>query len=67
MDLVLTEEQIALQKQQEARNFVGKNGPAYVQDFATEEERKHFEGILYHSGIPILTLISYIASHTASF
>lgn len=67
MNVVLTEEQIALQKQQEARNFVGRHGPAYVQDFATEEERQYFEGVLYHSGIPILTLISYIASPIIPF
>lgn len=58
----LTEEQITLQKAQEARNFVGKTGPNYVESLATIEERKHFEGILYKGGIPVLALISYIAS-----
>ena len=67
MNVVLTEEQITLQKQQEARNFVGRNGPAYVQDFATDEEKQHFEGVLYRSGIPILTLISYLSSPVIPF
>ena len=59
---VVNEDATALQKQQEARNFVGKNGPEYVQKFATEEEKKHFEGILYSAGIPVLALLSYLAS-----
>ena len=67
MNVVLTEEQITLQKQQEARNFVGRNGPEYVQNFATEEEKKYFEGILYKSGIPILTLISYLSSPVSPY
>lgn len=67
MVVVLTEEQIALQKEQEARNFVGKNGPSYVQNFATEEEKKHFEGTLYRGGIPELTLLSYMASPASSY
>ena len=62
MVLVLTEEQIALHKQQEARTFIRKNGIKYVQDFATENEKKHFEGTLYHRGIPIYSLISRFAS-----
>ena len=63
----LTEEQITLQKTQEARNFVGKTGPNYVQNLATIEERKHFEGILYKGGIPVLTLISYMASPVSHY
>ena len=51
-----------VQREQEARSFVEKNGPKYVLNFATEEEKKHFEGILYRRGIPILALISYTAS-----
>ena len=51
-----------VQRIQEARNFVAKTGPEYVQRFATEEEKKHFEGVLYSGGIPILALISYLAS-----
>lgn len=60
---VVKEEKLLLQKEQEALGFVGKNGPGYVQNLATEEEKKHFEGVLYCGGIPILTLISYMTSH----
>lgn len=56
-----------LQKQQEARNFIGRKGTLYVNSLATEEERKYFEGILYCSGIPILSFISYMASSVNSY
>lgn len=62
MAATLTKEQIALHKQQEARTFIGKNGVKYVQELATENEKKHFEGTLYHRGIPIYSLISRFAS-----
>ena len=67
MVTVLTEEQIALQKEQEARSFIGRNGLQYVRELATEEEKKYFEGTLYHSGIPILSLLSYLTSTVDSF
>lgn len=67
MVTVLTEEQIALQKEQEARSFIGRNGLQYVRELATEEEKKYFEGPLYHSGIPILSLLSYLSSNVDSF
>lgn len=62
MAKVTNEEALLLQRKQEARNFVGKNGPEYVQNLATEKERKYFEGILYYGGIPILALLSYMSS-----
>lgn len=64
---VVKEEKSLLQKEQEALGFVGKNGPGYVQNLATEEEKKHFEGVLYRGGIPILTLISYMTSNANPF
>lgn len=62
-----SEEQLVLQKYQEARNFVAKTGPEYVQKLATKEEKKYFEGVIYHSGIPILALISYLCSPISNF
>lgn len=58
----LTKEQIALQREQEARTFVGRNGEKYVCHHATTGEKKYFEGTLYHSGIPDLVLISYMTA-----
>ena len=52
-----------LQKEQEARSFVGKNGTEYVQNLATSEEREHFEGILYQNGNVDLSILSYMSSH----
>lgn len=59
-------EDMSLHKQQEARNFVGKKGIRYVESLATKEEKQYFEGSIYHSGVPDLSLISYMAS-TSSF
>lgn len=52
----------ASKEKQEARYFVGKKGPNYVIRFATKEEKRYFEGNIYHNGIPDLSLISSIAS-----
>ncbi len=49
---------------QEARSFVGKNGPQYVKLYATEEEKRRFEGILYYQGKPNKSLITKLASPT---
>lgn len=53
---------VTVQKQQEARSFIGRNGLNYVQNFASEKEKKHFEGVIYRNGIPVLTLLSSLAS-----
>jgi len=58
----LSKEQIALHKEQEARTFIAKKGPHYVQELATKEEREYFDNTLYCGGIPILTLISYLSA-----
>ena len=57
----LVREELNLQREQEARSFVGKNGLNYVSNFATDKEKKHFEGILYKNGNLDLTFISYLA------
>ena len=49
---------------QEVRSFVGKNGPLYVKLYATEEEKRHFEGSLYNHGKPNKSLITNLASPT---
>ena len=49
---------------QEARSFVGRNGPQYAKLYATKEEKLRFEGILYHKGKPINSLIATLASPT---
>ena len=49
---------------QEARSFVGRNGPQYVKLYATKEEKRHFEGILYFKGEPINSYITSLASPT---
>lgn len=50
------------QKEREARSFVGRKGVKYVEEFATKEEREHFDGILYNSGIPLFPFISYLTA-----
>lgn len=52
----------AAKEKQEALFFVGKKGPNYVIRFATKEEKRYFEGNIYHNGIPDVPLISSIAS-----
>ncbi len=47
---------------QEARSFVGRKGPQYVNLYATKEEKHHFEGSLYIRGIPNKSLITNLAS-----
>ena len=37
-------------KEQEARNFIGKKGPAYVVSASTQE-KDYFDGIIYKNGI----------------
>lgn len=53
---------VTIQKQQEARSFIGRNGLHYVQNFASEKEKKHFEGIIYINGILTLDFLSSLAS-----
>ena len=53
---------VTVQKQQEARSFIGRNGLNYVQNFASEKEKKHFEGIIYINGILTLEFLSSLAS-----
>lgn len=55
------------QKQQEARNFLGRKGLIYILTLSTKEEKKYFEGSIYNSGIPDSTFISCIASPTSIY
>lgn len=52
----------AAKEKQEARCFVGKKGPNYVLLLATKEEKRYFEGNIYHNGVPDLSFISSLAS-----
>lgn len=49
-------------KVEEAKVFVSKKGPEYVKNYATSDEREHFEGTIYKKGIPDLVLISYFST-----
>lgn len=46
-------------KVQEAQTFLNKKGKIYAINIASNDERKHFEGILYNDGIPSFYLINY--------
>ena len=59
---VQVENQAKVDEFSEVRNFLGKKGPEYARTSATTEEKKHFEGSIYHAGVPDLAFISYITS-----
>lgn len=63
MILEVQKKQGDLRKQQEARNFIGRKGSAYIKNLATSEEKAYFEGIIYNSGIPDLASISSITAY----
>lgn len=50
------------QKRREANTFLNKKGRVYVIQFASLEEKKYFDGILYNNGIPIISIINQISS-----
>lgn len=50
------------QRKQEANTFLNKKGKIYVMQFASVEEKKYFDGILYDNGIPIISIINQISS-----
>ncbi|NLC88287.1 MAG: hypothetical protein GX682_05955 [Clostridiaceae bacterium] len=54
-------------KRQEAVSFVGKKGPVYASDSATENEKDYFEGTLYKNGQVDLSLLSYYSSPLQPF
>lgn len=49
------------QRKREANTFLNKKGRVYVMQFASIEEKKYFDGILYDNGIPIITIINQIS------
>lgn len=58
----MAEEQKNVHKEQEARNFVGRNGEEYVRNLATNGEKAYFEGTIYKNGLPDLVFLSYMTS-----
>ena len=46
-------------RKQEVQNFLGKKGKYYAIHYATPEEKKYFEGILYSRGLPLPFLLNY--------
>lgn len=55
-------EVLNVQKMQEVRNFVGKNGVFYVLNLATKSERNYFEGYIYNNGIVDSKFLSRITN-----
>lgn len=54
------------QRKQEANTFLNKKGRIYALQFASFEERKYFDGILYKRGIPLFSKINQICSPSSS-
>lgn len=50
------------QRKREANTFLNKKGRLYVIQFASLEEKRYFDGILYDNGIPIIAIINQISS-----
>lgn len=50
------------QRKREANTFLNKKGRVYVIQFASLEEKRYFDGILYDNGIPIIAIINQISS-----
>lgn len=58
---------VTSQIEQEAKNFIGKKGPNYVLNLATEEEKEYFEGTIYQNGVATINIFYYPSNIPPNF